>query len=186
MSLKKLSPQKPVRRAGFTVIELLAVVALVAVVLVLFFRDEPTLQPAAEGDIAIGYEYKSPDRMKTVRVGKPLKGGQSKFELMVEGKKFEVQSEKPFWFTTSGFPDGVESFIIRGINPSEQLDVNNNLAFPVGISWMTGGPHELKLTAIPYKPPWWKSSLMMWIGILTAVAVGGGGLFWWWRKSQAD
>ena len=47
-------------------------------------------------------------------------------------------------------------------------------------SWMTGGTHEVKMVPIIYKPPWYKSSLFIWIGILTAVAVGGGGLFWWW------
>src|SRR5271170_662527 len=123
------------RRPGFTVIELLAVVTIAAILVGVLFLREQTPQPTADGDVVIGYDFKSPDRMKTVRVAKPLPGGQNTFELFVENQTFKIEAGKPFWFTNQ-FPEGVDAFIIRGINPSEQLDPNNNLAFPTGISWM--------------------------------------------------
>lgn len=97
--------------------------------------------------VVIGYSYQSDSKMKTVRVAKPLPGGQATFELVVGDKTFPLEAGKPFYFTNQ-FPDGVDFFIIRGINPSEKLDPKDVRAFPTGISWMDVKPHEITMTPI--------------------------------------
>lgn len=102
--------------------------------------------------VVIGYSFKSDAKMKTVRPAKPLRGGQAKFELVVGGKTFPLEAGKTFWFPNEGFKDGVDAFIIRGINPSEKLDPEDNMAFPTGISWMQAGAHEITMAPILQRP----------------------------------
>jgi hypothetical protein len=105
-----------------------------------------------KADFATGYTYTSDVKMKAVLVPKPLKGGQSKFELDAGGKTFPLEAGKRFFFKAE-FPDGVDTFTIRGINESEQLDPKNMEAFPVGINFMQPGvPVDLKLKVIAKEP----------------------------------
>ncbi len=94
----------------------------------------PTSAPKSN-PVVFGYNCTSTAKMKTVRIPKPLPGGQNTFELVVQGKSFTLEAGKPFIFT-SQFPDGVDAFTIRGINASERLDANNPNAFPIGLSFM--------------------------------------------------
>ncbi len=138
-------------------------------------------------DIAVGYNFTSTIPMKTVRVQKPLKGGQSKFELLVQGRTFPLEAGKPFFFTTAGFADGVDAFTIRGIHASERLDANNPNAFPTGLSFMKEGQTGAQVTMDPirYKPSILTSPWVL--GSLAALLVGGlccAG-FVWWKKQNA-
>jgi hypothetical protein len=174
----------PNSRPEWTLIDLLLVVTWAAVPALLLIQGGAARHSLAENEIVEGYTFKSTDRMKSVRVVKPLPKGQHKFDLVVQNQKFTLEAGKPFWFHDQ-FPGGVDTFVIKGISPSELLDPDNKLAFPTGISWMDQKSHEIEMVPILYKPPWWRSPLLMWIGIVCAVALGGGGLFLWWRKSQA-
>jgi hypothetical protein len=181
-----MTPWNFPNRPGSTVIELLAVVLLFAVLLTMLSLGKGVQVPAAdEGGVVVGYEYISDAKMKTIRVAKPLPKGQNKFDLVVENQTFKLEAGKPFWFNNQ-FPAGVDRFVIKGINTAEELDPKNNLAFPVGISWMEGNQqHKLTINPITKKP----SVLARWllIGAISGLALGAVGLVaWWWRKSHAD
>ena len=168
------------KRAGFAVIELRVVITIIAVIAASLFMAGQEARA-----IDVGYNYTSDYKMKTVMLDKPLPGGQSMFELVVGGRKFPLQSGKRFWFT-SEFPAGVDAFTIRGINASEQLDLKTNpRAFPTAISWVEQGViPKVVMQPIQYRPSLLLSG-WLWLGVLTALALGGAGLFWWWKKQAA-
>jgi hypothetical protein len=90
-------------------------------------------------DYATGYEYASNINFKSVLIPQALPGGQSTFELVVGDKTFTLEAGKRFWFAKDGgFPDGVPTFTIRGINLVEHLDPTNMNAFVTGLTWMEG------------------------------------------------
>jgi hypothetical protein len=143
--------------------------------------------PNPSGDIAIGYNYTSTAKMKTVMIPKPLPGGQSKFDLVVGDKTYTVEAGKRFFFRIDS-PDGVDAFTIRGINPSEGLDANNMGAFPTGISFMQEGvTPDVKMFPIVKKPSLLTSGWVL--GSLAALALGGvffAGFVWWRRNNEAE
>ncbi|OAI47271.1 hypothetical protein AYO44_09830 [Planctomycetaceae bacterium SCGC AG-212-F19] len=175
-----MSPWNFRKRPGLTLMELLVVITIVAA--------HETRATAAD-DIAIGYEYTSTHKMKSVMIPKPLKGGQSKFELVVENQTFPLQAGRRFFFRSAGgFPEGVDAFTIRGINESEQLDARNNFAFPTGISWIEEGvTPEVVMKPIIAKRRSLLSSSWVLFGTLAVLALGGAfvaGLVW--RRKNAN
>ena len=106
--------------------------------------------------------------------------------MVVNGKTYPLEAGKRFFFT-GDFPDGVNSFSIRGIDPSEKLDPLDMRAFPVGITFMETGVSGdvLKAKPLSKRPSALTSS---WgVGLLIALTLGGAliaGLVWW-RKSGA-
>src|SRR5258708_2887184 len=124
----EMAPLNSSKSPAVTVIELLAVITLFAMLVNILFLGVQQPSPAADGEVVIGYIYTSPNKMKTVNIPKPLKGGQSTFELVVGNRTFPLEAGKRFFFITE-FPEGVDSFTIRGINPSEKLDPANPNAF---------------------------------------------------------
>jgi hypothetical protein len=139
----------------------------------------------SKSDFAIGYEFSSSDNVKSLLIPQPLKGGQSKFELVVEGKTYPLDAGKRFFFT-SDFPNGVNAFSIRGISLSEQLDSKNLNAFMIQPTFMFDGPAgSVKMVPITRKS--WLSS--GWVSGGLAVLVVGGlcfAGFLWWKKQNAD
>lgn len=74
----------------------------------------------AETGIVTGFHYTSDVPFKSVYLARSLRGGQSKFELVVGEQTFPLEARKRFFFTDH-FPDGVRAFTIRGINESERV-----------------------------------------------------------------
>lgn len=136
-------------------------------------------------DIVVGYDYSSSDFFKSVIVPAPLKGGQSKFELVVGGKTFPLEAGKRFFFKEE-FPEGVKAFTIRGINPSEQLEAGNLNAFGATMTFANEGfTPPVKMIPIRHKSSSLLSGLV--IGSLVVLAVGGLCVagFLWWKKQNA-
>jgi hypothetical protein len=139
------------------------------------------------GNAVTGYTISATTKMKTIRVQKPLPGGQSTFELVVGERTFPLQAGKPFFFTGE-YSDGVGAFMIRGINVSERLDPKNDRAFPVGISFMQQGitGDQVKMVPIVKKPSWLTSGWVLGpVAALTLGAAFTGGIVWWRRKDDA-
>jgi len=138
---------------------------------------------AAAAGVAVGYEYRSTHKMKSVMIPKPLKGGQSTFELVVENEMFPLQAGRRFFFRGAGFADGVDAFTVRGINEAEQLDPANSFAFPTGISWIEDGvTPDVVMTPIVKKRSVLSSGWLLY-GTLTGLALGGAlAAFVIWRK----
>jgi hypothetical protein len=164
-------------RPGFAGIALLAVVAILAI------QDAR----AAAADVAIGYEYTCTHKMKSVMIPKPLKDGQSTFELVVDDQTFPLQAGRRFFFRGAGFPDGVSAFTVRGIKESEQLDPTNNFAFPTGISWIEDGvTPDVVMRPMVKKRSALASGWLLY-GSVAGLALGGAfvaGLVW--RRKTAD
>jgi hypothetical protein len=134
---------------------------------------------------AIGYQFSSANNIKSVLVAQPLTGGQSKFDLIVEDKTYPLEAGKRFVFTTD-FPNGVPTFSIRGISPSEHLDSRNLNAFPAQLTFMyEGAPGSVKMTPIT-RPSVFSSGWLQ--GGLAVLVIGGLCVagFVWWKKQNAD
>lgn len=84
-------------------------------------RELVTVDATGETGIVVGFSYKCDIPIKSVYIEKPLRNGQKKFELVIAGKTFPLESGKRFFVTTAGFPNGVTEFIIQGIDESEGL-----------------------------------------------------------------
>lgn len=165
-------------RPGLTVVALLMVITIMA--------GQESRATAA--DIVIGYEFSCTHKMKSVMVPKPLKGGQSTFELVIDDQTFPLQAGRRFFFRTAGgFTDGVNAFTIRGINESEQLDPRNNQAFPTGISWIEEGVTPDVVMKPIVKRRSGLSTGWVVIASLAVLALGGAvvaGLVW--RRKNAN
>jgi len=134
-------------------------------------------------EIVTGYEYTSTVKMKSVMIPKPLKGGQNKFDLVVEEKTYPLEAGKRFFFKQD-FPEGVDKFTVKGINPAEQLAATNINAFPTGISFMKEGTtgESINMKPIMYRPAFRSGWVLGTVGVVGVVCIGG---FWWLRKQPA-
>jgi hypothetical protein len=66
----------------------------------------------------------------------PLPGGDDHFVVEIEGSSFPLASGETIDFTTSGFPNGVRTFRITGIDTAENISPTDATSFVVGLTWM--------------------------------------------------
>ncbi len=87
----------------------------------------------------------------SILIPAPLPGGQSSFLLQTHGVSVPLLAGITFDLRTVA-PDGVPSFVISGIDPSENLDPANPRAFVTGVTWVgTPGifPASTSFTIVP-------------------------------------
>lgn len=143
------------------------------------------LSGCGKSDYAIGYDFSSSDSVKSILLPQPLKGGQSKFELVAEGKTYSLEAGKRHIFTTD-FPNGVKDFSIRGISPSEHLDTRNLNAFAVQLTYTyEGGSGQVKMNPLTRQSflssGWFQGGLALLV--VGGLCIAG---FVWWKKQNAD
>ena len=89
-------------------------------------------------DIAVGYEYSLSEGMPnffSVLIPETLPMGDDEFNLHFNGMTFTLLAGERFFFNDHLVEDeGIETFIIDGIEVEEMLDPENTLAFVTGIT----------------------------------------------------
>lgn len=105
-------------------------------------------------DIATGYDYtldEGDPRFASVIVPEPLPNGDASFTLVVGEQSFPLEAGEQFDLTQID-PDGVAAFSIRGIDPGEELDPENPLAFVTGATFMEEREANVTMTAFVPEP----------------------------------
>lgn len=69
----------------------------------------------------------------------PVGIGQAQFALTVAGQSYGLYGGDEFDFATHGFPDGVDSFSVTGIDTSAFSGAANAQAFPIELSFVANG-----------------------------------------------
>jgi hypothetical protein len=110
-----------------------------------------TLPCYVDPPVASGYTFTAgagSPAFASVRIPAPLSGGQSTFDLQVEGQSLSVAAGHVIDFTTVN-PNGVSSFVVAGISANENLDPNSPTAFVAGLTWVGGTSSANSFTMIP-------------------------------------
>jgi thrombospondin type 3 repeat protein len=84
----------------------------------------------------------------SVAVAAPLPGGDGDFVLEVGGAQFALPAGEAFDFTTHGFPQGVRSFTISGIDPAELLTARSK-DFRAVLTWLGPTSDSIGFTVSP-------------------------------------
>src|SRR5262245_41774538 len=84
----------------------------------------------------------------SVAVAAPLPGGDGDFVVGVGGMEFPLVAGERFDFTAHGFPDGVESFRITGIDPAEQESAAS-AHFEAILAWLGPDDASVDFTVSP-------------------------------------
>lgn len=102
--------------------------------------------------VAVGYTFMSDPgslSFESVSVPAALPGGDGDFFVEVDGMSFPLQAGFEFDFTTAGYPSGVDTFRITGIDPAEALPTDSPTAFVTGLTWLGLLDGEVSFTMVP-------------------------------------
>jgi hypothetical protein len=105
-------------------------------------------------DIATGYDYSLDEGdplFASVIVPEPLPNGDASFTLIVGEASFPLAAGEHFDLTQID-PLGVAAFSIRGIDPGEELDPEDPLAFVTGATFMEEREANVTMTAVVPEP----------------------------------
>jgi len=105
-------------------------------------------------DVATGYDYtldEGDPRFASVMVPEPLPNGDASFTLLVGEASFPLAAGEQFDLTQVD-PLGVETFSIRDIDPGEELDPEDPMAFVTGITFMEERAANVTMTAVVPEP----------------------------------
>lgn len=103
----------------------------------------------------VGYSYATDGaypNFTSVLIPAPLPGGDKDFVLFVGGRFFLLHAAESFDFTTIA-PGGVSSFQIFGIDPAEELDSEDPLAFVTGLTFAEPAGSDEEFTMEPLDVP---------------------------------
>ncbi len=105
-------------------------------------------------DIATGYDYtldEGDPLFASVIVPEPLPNGDASFTLIVGEASFPLEAGEQFDLTQID-PLGVATFSIRGIDPGEELDPEDPMAFVTGATFMEEREANVTMTAVVPEP----------------------------------
>jgi hypothetical protein len=105
-------------------------------------------------DVATGYDYTldpGDPRFASVMVPEPLPNGDAHFTLHVGEQSFPLAAGEQFDLTQVD-PLGVEAFSIRGIDPGEELDPEDPMAFVTGATFVEERAANVTMTAVVPEP----------------------------------
>jgi hypothetical protein len=105
-------------------------------------------------DIATGYDYSLDEGdplFASVIVPEPLPNGDASFALVVGEESFVLEAGEQFDLTQVD-PLGVATFSIRGIDPGEDLDPEDPMAFVTGATFMEEREANVTMTAVVPEP----------------------------------
>jgi hypothetical protein len=105
-------------------------------------------------DVATGYDYTldpGDPRFASVIVPAPLPNGDASFTLVVGEESIPLAAGEQIDLTQLD-PLGVEAFSIRGIDPGEELDPEDPMAFVTGVTFMEERAANVTMTAVVPEP----------------------------------